>query len=68
MTIIKKIHEPIHEEPVAECCLIEGAAFVNQHQPHNSKTFGEYCEKEVKQNIYYILKKVSHFDLVFDVY
>ena len=37
------------------------------HQPRTSKNFGEYCEREIKQNISYTLGHNSCVDFVFDV-
>ena len=65
---IKEIHEPSRANPTVECSVIDGAAFVNVHQPRTSTNFGEYCKQEIKQNISYTLGQASYVDLVFDVY
>ena len=65
---IKEFHEPSRANPTVECSVIDGAAFVNVHQPRTSKNFGEYCKQEIKQNISYTLGQASYVDLVFDVY
>ena len=65
---LKEIHEPSRANPTAECSVIDGAAFVNIHQPRTSKNFGKYYEPEIKQNISYTLEHASRVDLVFDVY
>ena len=51
---IKEIHEPSRAKPTAECSIIDGAAFVNVHQPRTSKNFVEYKAE-------YILYIGSHF-------
>ena len=53
---IKEIHEPSRANPTVEYSVIHGAAFVNVHQPRTSKDFGEYCQREIKQNISYTLE------------
>ena len=60
---IKEIHYPSRANPAVKCSVIDGAAFVNVHQPHTSKNFGEYCEHEKKQNISYTLGHASRVDL-----
>ena len=41
---------------------------MNVHQPHTSKNFVEFSEREIKQNVSYTLGHASCVDLVFDVY
>ena len=65
---IKEFHEPSRANPTVECSVIDGAAFVNVHQPRTSKNFEEHCEREIKQNISYTLEHASRVDLVFNVY
>ena len=65
---IKEIHKASRAYPTVECSAIDGTAFVNVHQSRTSKNFGEYCEREIKQNISYTLGHASRVDLVFDVY
>ena len=38
---------PQFEQPVIQMKVVDGAAFVNMHQPRQSKTFGEYCYDEL---------------------
>ena len=65
---LKEIHEPSRANPTVECSVIDVAAFVNVNQPRTSKNFEEYCQQEIKQNIFYTLRHASRVDLVFDVY
>ena len=65
---VKEIHEPSRANPTVECSVIDGAAFVNAHQPRTSKNFEEHCEREIKQNISYTLEHASRVDLVFNMY
>ena len=65
---IKEIYEQSRANPTVKCSVIDGSAFVNVHQPRNSKNFREYCECEIKQNLSYIWEHALRVDLLFDVY
>ena len=60
--------EPLFEAPNVSAKIIDGAAFVNMNAPKQSKTYGEYCQKEIQQKIKAIGHNISRLDLVFDIY
>ena len=48
--------------------LFGGAAFVNMNLPRRSKTYGKYCDVELKERISDIPQNNNRLDLVLDLY
>ena len=48
--------------------VVDGAAFVNMNPPRISTTYGDYCDKELKDRIRLMARDVKRLDLVFDIY
>ena len=65
---LEDLAEPCYEHPSVDMMVIDGAAFVNINQPKSSKTFGEYCDVEIKKKVEILANKVQRLDLVFDTY
>ena len=51
-----------------DVCFIVGAALVQINPPRYSKTYGEYCEKELTGKIKTNAADGEHADPVFDMY
>lgn len=56
------------ESPTIDAYIIDGAAFVHMNPPRLSKTYGEYCETELRDKIKPLMVKSKRVDVVFDVY
>ena len=39
------------EQPIIQVKVVNGAAFVNMHQPILSTIFGKYCREEIRKKI-----------------
>ena len=66
---IKALYEPEYEPPITDALIVDGAAMVHMNYPEQSiKTFGQYCDTQLVSKVTFMSAKVSHLDIVFDVY
>ena len=65
---LEELLEPVYESPAVEMKVIDGAAFINIHQPRSSQTIGEYCFDEIKEKVCRLTNQIQRLDFVFDVY
>ena len=57
LKFLEDIREPQFVPPIADCCLIDGAAFDHIHPTFSSKMYGQYCKEELQMKLCSILFK-----------
>ena len=58
----------LYDRPVVDAVVVDVPAFVRMNPPRLSKTYGEYCKREIGCKLIELSEATKRFDMVFDMY